>query len=354
MTMTPDDYLAKQSSEEISNEAAATYTDDSGQPQVVTDNDLIDPIKPTVDKNIVDKNGNTLSYNNQTTLTNKSSAGGEIKYPKINYSIKIDTKKGTPLSEDELKAMIMSMKDEFISKGSYMKKEDWVPYCNSYTCPGEGLCRVPCLAHYLYKYDGDLSKLTDSDWAPLFYTKDSGTYGLKDNGDGTYTLNYSIVIIDPQLMTYGNKSSGTNSWQGAPIENRVTVTVDEQPITDLVDLYLDIGINLLAKDIELDPATDWSYGDANVDYNGAPSYVQNRDASLKAGRDLSDVDFTGKSGPPDVLEQDGILEVPHRIRIRGEDFMKWYKANYDAKTRTVQPFVLHDVLNGINIYQNNQ
>ena len=76
MTMTPDDYLAKQSSEEISNEAAATYTDDSGQPQVVTDNDLIDPIKPTVDKNIVDKNGNTLSYNNQTTLTNKSSAGG--------------------------------------------------------------------------------------------------------------------------------------------------------------------------------------------------------------------------------------------------------------------------------------
>lgn len=336
--MTAEDYTANRN-KNLSNKATATYDDGSPDPAVKTSTSTVTPKDPSISKSVTGKDGtqgdNLTLYDAKNQIKwvhGGSRLSGECLYPVIDYSIDIDLGTGENISDDELKEIVKSIKDNFNDWGSsvgYMTKEDWVPYDQYYaSLRGD---YPSFLATYLYNYDGDLSRITDSEWEYILH------YCIDKKGNGKYTLNYSVILTDETLRTEGNAhTSGYGSFTRNPVQNTVQMTVDDVPLTDAANVWLDLGINLLDKDIELDAPRDITSSDKDWTNSSGAAGRDYETGRLKTGKELTDVDLPYGKGT------DGILEIPHRIRINGKDFKKWFDATGGSSSS--DKFILTDSL----------
>ena len=309
----------------LTNKATATYNDGTPKPVVKSSTSTVKPKGPSINKGIMINGSlrdniviNPYESLKWTHLMNYSAANyGSIK-PIINYAIELDLGTGEDVSDEELKTILRSIKDDYTdwsnSGYTYMTENSWIPYSQQYAQILSG--DTPSFfAELLYKNKGDLSKssVDDSLWNPILH--DGHT--IVRNGNGKYTINYSIVLLDEFLLSIGNAYKGFSNRQS--IQNTITAVIDDIPVTDDANLWLDIGINLIDKDIEFD-TQDLTKGQTDWTTAAGISGMNYETGRLVDNKDLTDVEFSYGIG------SDGILEIPHRIVLNGEDFAKWFNA----------------------------
>lgn len=314
--------LEKGKGREFTNTATADYKDDVGKDVSVTAKSNVLPQTPVISKTSKQykKNENSggeelewVTAHGQVIVDNKNILAIDGDYYALEWTITLPVKESGDVDVSgadaaKVNQLLRSIRDTMYFQNTALINQDWAPYDSRYFHSKKGTSTVTntdALSQLLHQYNGDLSKLTDTDCARIL---SSYSGNLVSTENGKITLTYKTVIVRKDLIV--PEVPGTTK----KIENNIVVEVDGVPTTATASGEYYLGIGPVKKDILLDASTS-----ANVKDTQNNDWTSNGNSnSLKSGKDLSDAVIKGR--------QDGIIEVPYRIKISYDGLVNMYNS----------------------------
>ena len=296
----------------ILNTAYVDFIDENGNPTTKQSTAPTDVSEPSVSKTV-----NTTKTSNFNNIIQVNYNGMQKYCRLIEYTIEIKTGYLGELSEEDLKTVIKSLKDNFYNLNDTM----WIPYSNkgryynSGTYYSYSLNQAPTyFSELIFEHKGDLSGITDDEFNTLIHD-----YGFSYE-NGTYTINYKIIILDDELNKKGlqNYRSFTNVVQ-ADIEGKhfvVPVTLSELPGINVLDKTLGVPNGSTGSTEERGPYHNWdlnTYG-----FSGS----------------LNSFKIDNSSGTP-------TLWIPWEITVNSDDLKLAYSKNGKVTLSDILGYVFY-------------